>query len=277
MDYLEFAFRITPAEPGMEIAQAALSTLPFDSFTMEDDVLRAYIPEDQFVQADFDDLFLWGLDGFEIGYQISKIEQKNWNEEWEKNFSPIDVDGRATIRAPFHPAPASGMDILIEPRMSFGTGHHQTTYMMVTQILDTDCQGKDICDMGCGTGVLAIAAAKKGAKNVLAADIDEWAYGNALDNVAANECPQIRVVQGGAEVLGSETFDLFLANINRNILVRYMADYAKAVRPGGYLVMSGFYVPDNEAITTEAAKYGFSLEKALEKDRWSSLKFRKEA
>ena len=276
MDYLEFAFRITPSEPGMEIAQAALSTLPFDSFSMEDDVLRAYIPEDQFVQADFDDLFLWDLDGFEIDYQISKIEQKNWNEEWEKNFSPIDVDGRATIRAPFHPAPASGMDILIEPRMSFGTGHHQTTYMMVTHVLDTDCAGKDVCDMGCGTGVLAIAAAKKGAKNVLAADIDEWAYGNALDNVAANSCPQIRVVQGGAEVLGSKTFDLFLANINRNILVRYMADYARSVRPGGYLVMSGFYVPDNEAITAEAAKYGFSLEKALEKDRWSSLKFRKE-
>lgn len=276
MDYLEFAFRITPAEPGMEIAQAALSTLPFDSFTMEDDVLRAYIPEDQFVQADFDDLFLWDLDGFEIDYQISKIEQKNWNEEWEKNFSPIDVDGRATIRAPFHLAPASGMDILIEPRMSFGTGHHQTTYMMVTHVLDTDCAGKDVCDMGCGTGVLAIAAAKKGAKHILAADIDEWAYGNAMDNVAANSCPQIRVVQGGAEVLGSETFDLFLANINRNILVRYMADYARAVRPGGHLVMSGFYVPDNEAITAEAAKYGFTLEKALEKDRWSSLKFRKE-
>lgn len=276
MNYLEFAFRITPAEPGMEIAQAALSTLPFDSFTMEDDILRAYIPKDLFVQADFDDLFLWDLDGFEIDYQISKIEQKNWNEEWEKNFSPIDVDGRATIRAPFHPAPASGMDILIEPRMSFGTGHHQTTYMMVTHVLDTDCAGKDVCDMGCGTGVLAIAAAKKGAKNVLAADIDEWAYGNAMDNVAANSCPQIRVVQGGAEVLGSETFDLFLANINRNILVRYMADYARAVRPGGHLVMSGFYVPDNEAITAEAAKYGFTLEKALEKDRWSSLKFRKE-
>lgn len=277
MDYLEFAFRITPAEPGMEIAQAALSTLPFDSFTMEDDVLRAYIPEDQFVQTDFDDLFLWDLDDFEIKYQISKIEQKNWNEEWEKNFSPIDVDGQATIRAPFHPAPASGMDILIEPRMSFGTGHHQTTYMMVTHVLDTDCAGKDVCDMGCGTGVLAIVAAKKGAKNVLAADIDEWAYGNALDNVAANACPQIRVVQGGAEVLGEEKFDLFLANINRNILVRYMADYSRAVRPGGYLVMSGFYVPDNEAIAEEASKHGFTLEKALEKDRWSSLKFRKGA
>lgn len=277
MDYLEFAFRVTPSDPGLEIAQAALSTLPFDSFTIDDDVLKAYIPENLFVQEDFDDLFLWSLDGFEIEYQVSKIKQKNWNEEWEKNFTPIDVDGRAAIRAPFHPAPASGMDILIEPRMSFGTGHHQTTYMMVAQILDTDCQGKDVCDMGCGTGVLAIAAAKKGAKSVLAADIDEWAYSNALDNVAANRCPQIRVVQGGAEVLGEEKFDLFLANINRNILIRYMADYARGVRPGGHLVMSGFYVPDNEAIVQEAEKYGFSLEKSLEKDRWSSLKFRKNA
>ena len=130
--------------------------------------------------------------------------------------------------------------------------------------------------MGCGTGVLAIAAAKKGAKNVLAADIDSWAYENAKDNVAANACPQIRVVQGGAEVLGEQTFDLFLANINRNILLRYMADYARAVRPGGFLVMSGFYTPDNAAIEQEAAKYGFTRVKALEKDRWSALKFRKD-
>lgn len=275
MDYLEFVFRVTPADPGLEIAQAALSTLPFDTFTMDDGVLRAYIPEDRFIRKDFDDLFLWGLEGFEIGYEVSKIAQRNWNQEWEKNFSPIDVDGRATIRAPFHPAPVSGMDILIEPRMSFGTGHHQTTYMMVAHVLDTDCAGKRVCDMGCGTGVLAIAAAKKGAESILAADIDEWAYRNALDNVAANACPQVRVAQGGAEVLGEETFDLFLANINRNILLKYMADYARAVRPGGRLVMSGFYVPDNEAILAEAAQYGFSLEKALEKDRWSSLRLTK--
>lgn len=272
MDYLEFAFRVVPAEPGLEIAQAALSTLAFDTFTMEDEVLRAYIPEELFSQEDFDALFLWQLEGFDIRYEKTKIEQRNWNEEWEKNFTPIDVDALATIRAPFHPAPEQGLDILIEPRMSFGTGHHQTTYMMMRQVLEMDCAGKEVCDMGCGTGVLAIAAAKKGAKCVLAVDIDQWAYENALDNIAANHTPQIQVVLGGAEALGNRTFDILLANINRNILLKYMADYAQAVRPGGRLVMSGFYVPDNEAILLEAGKHGFSLEKALEKDRWSSLR-----
>lgn len=276
MDYLEFAFRVVPAEPGLEIAQAALSILPFDTFTIEDEVLRAYIPEDRFSQQDFDALFLWQLEDLDIRYTTTRIAQRNWNEEWEKNFTPIDVDRRAMIRAPFHPAPETGLDLIIEPRMSFGTGHHQTTYMMVCHVLDMDCAGRKVCDMGCGTGVLAIAAAKTGAQDVLAVDIDTWAYENALDNVAANGCGQIRVVQGGAEALGDETFDILLANINRNILLKYMPDYARAVRPGGRMAMSGFYVPDNEAICNEAEKYGFSLEKALEKDRWSALRFVKD-
>lgn len=276
MDYLEFAFRVVPAEPGLEIAQAALSTLPFDTFTIEDEVLRAYIPEELFSRQDFEALFLWQLEDLEIQYTTTRIAPRNWNEEWEKNFTPIDVDGRAMIRAPFHPAPESGLDLIIEPRMSFGTGHHQTTYMMICHVLEMDCTAKKVCDMGCGTGVLAIAAAKTGAQDVLAADIDSWAYENAQDNVAANGCRQIRVVQGGAEALGDETFDIFLANINRNILLKYMPDYARAVRDGGRLVMSGFYTPDNEAIRTEAEKYGFSLEKALEKDRWSALRFVKD-
>lgn len=274
-DYLEYSFRVTPSEPGLEIAQAALSTLPFDTFTIEDGVLRAYIREDLFDQEAFEDLFLWELEDFVISFDRKSIPQQNWNEQWEKSFTPIDIDGRATIRAPFHPAPASGLDILIEPRMSFGTGHHQTTHMMVEHLLDTSCRGLDVCDMGCGTGVLAIVAAKLGAENILAADIDSWAYENALDNISANDCPRIRVELGGAEVLGDRTFDVFLANINRNILIRYMADYARAVRLGGYLILSGFYVPDNDAIVAEAAKYGFSPVKSLEKDRWSALKFTK--
>ena len=137
------------------------------------------MPQERLSQKDVDGLFRWDLEGCRSACQVTKIPQRNWNEEWEKNFSPIEIEGRATIRAPFHPAPASGMDILIEPRMSFGTGHHQTTYMMVAHVLDTACAGKDVCDMRCGTGVLAIVTAKKGAKNVLAADIDPCAYETA--------------------------------------------------------------------------------------------------
>ena len=254
MNYLEFSFRVTPEDPGLEIAEAALSQLAFESFTIEDGVLKAYVREDLFDKEGFDGMFLWSLDGFDISYETVVVEQQNWNALWESNFQPIDVEGKAMVRAPFHKAPESGLDIIIEPRMSFGTGHHQTTYMM-----------------GCGTGVLAIIAAKQGARDVLAVDIDQWAYENSLDNIKANGCSGIRVKQGGAEELGNENFDIFIANINRNILIRYMADYAAAVRPGGILMLSGFYVPDAWALIAEAAKYGFELHKSLEKDHWSAL------
>ena len=271
MNYLEFSFRVTPEDPGLEIAEAALSQLAFESFTIEDGVLKAYVREDLFDKEGFDGMFLWSLDGFDISYETVVVEQQNWNALWESNFQTIDVEGKAMVRAPFHKAPESGLDIIIEPRMSFGTGHHQTTYMMMSLLLDTDCAGKNVCDMGCGTGVLAIIAAKQGARDVLAVDIDQWAYENSLDNIKANGCSGIRVKQGGAEVLGNENFDIFIANINRNILLRYMADYAAAVRPGGILMLSGFYVPDAGVLIAEAAKYGFELHKSLEKDHWSAL------
>lgn len=271
MNYLEFSFSVEPSEPGLEIAEAALSELAFESFTIEDGVLKAYVQEDLFDRKEFDGMFLWSLDDFEISYETKVIEQQNWNALWESNFQPIDVESKAMVRAPFHKAPEEGLDIIIEPRMSFGTGHHQTTYMMMSLLLDTECAGKDVCDMGCGTGVLAIIAAKRGARDVLAVDIDQWAYENSLDNIAANGCPEIRVKQGGVEALGNEKFDIFIANINRNILLRYMADYAAAVRPGGVLMLSGFYVPDAGALTEEAAKYGFRLHKSLEKDHWNAL------
>lgn len=271
MNYLEFSFSVEPSEPGLEIAEAALSELAFESFTIEDGVLKAYVREDLFDKDGFDGMFLWSLDGFEISYETKVIEQRNWNALWESNFQPIDVEGKAMVRAPFHKAPDKGLDIIIEPRMSFGTGHHQTTYMMMSLLLDTECAGKDVCDMGCGTGVLAIIAAKQGARDVLAVDIDQWAYENSLDNIAANGCPGIRVKQGGAEALGEEKFDIFIANINRNILLKYMADYAAAVRTGGVLMLSGFYVPDAAALTEEAEKYGFKPYKSLEKDHWSAI------
>ena len=221
-------------------------------------------------------MFLWGLEGFSISYEKKIIPQQDWNALWESNFSPIDVEGRAMIRAPFHPAPKKGIDIIIEPRMSFGTGHHQTTYMMMQHILDTPCQGKDVCDMGCGTGVLAILAKKCGANNVLAIDIDQWAYDNTLDNIKENNTPDITVKLGGAEALGSQKFDILVSNINRNILLSYMDKYADAVRSKGILLLSGFYVPDAKILIAEAEKYGFSLHSTLEKDHWTALKLVKE-
>jgi ribosomal protein L11 methyltransferase len=160
--------------------------------------------------------------------------------------------------------------------MSFGTGHHQTTYMMMQHLLSMDIEGKDVCDMGCGTAVLAILAKKLGGKNVVGIDIDQWAYDNAQDNIQANGTPDITVKLGGAEALGDEKFDILLANINRNILLRYMQVYCDAIREGGDLLLSGFYAPDAPVLIEEAARYGFKMAGAIEKDHWTALHLRKE-
>ncbi|MBQ2422237.1 MAG: 50S ribosomal protein L11 methyltransferase [Flavobacteriales bacterium] len=276
MNYIEYTFTVCPSVPGLEIAEAALSELPFESFTIEDGVLKAYIQEELFCEEDFNDMFLWDLPDMEISYEKKIIPQQDWNAVWESNFTPIDVDGKAMVRAPFHKAPDSGIDIIIEPRMSFGTGHHQTTYMMMQHLLSMDIEGKDVCDMGCGTAVLAILAKKLGGKNVVGIDIDQWAYDNAQDNIQANGTPDITVKLGGAEALGDEKFDILLANINRNILLRYMQVYCDAIRSGGHLLLSGFYVPDAPVLIEEAARYGFKMVGALEKDHWTALHLRKE-
>ena len=276
MNYIEYTFTVCPSVPGLEIAEAALSELPFESFTIEDGVLKAYIQEELFCENDFNDMFLWDLPDMEISYEKKIIPQQDWNAVWESNFTPIDVDGKAMVRAPFHSAPSSGIDIIIEPRMSFGTGHHQTTYMMMQHLLSMDIDGKDVCDMGCGTAVLAILAKKLGGKNVVGIDIDQWAYDNAQDNIQANGVPDITVKLGGAEALGDEKFDILLANINRNILLRYMQDYCSAIRSGGHLLLSGFYVPDAPVLIEEAARYGFALVGTIEKDHWTALHLCKE-
>ena len=276
MNYIEYTFTVCPSVPGLEIAEAALSELPFESFTIEDGVLKAYIQEELFCEEDFNDMFLWDLPDMEISYEKKIIPQQDWNAVWESNFTPIDVDGKAMVRAPFHKAPDSGIDIIIEPRMSFGTGHHQTTYMMMQHLLSMDIEGKDVCDMGCGTAVLAILAKKLGGKNVVGIDIDQWAYDNAQDNIQANGTPDITVKLGGAEALGDEKFDILLANINRNILLRYMQVYCDAIRSGGHLLLSGFYVPDAPVLIEEAARYGFKMAGVIEKDHWTALHLRKE-
>ncbi|MBR4402523.1 MAG: 50S ribosomal protein L11 methyltransferase [Flavobacteriales bacterium] len=276
MNYIEYTFTVCPSVPGLEIAEAALSELPFESFTIEDGVLKAYIQEELFCEEDFNDMFLWDLPDMEISYEKKIIPQQDWNAVWESNFTPIDVDGKAMVRAPFHKAPDSGIDIIIEPRMSFGTGHHQTTYMMMQHLLSMDIEGKDVCDMGCGTAVLAILAKKLGGKNVVGIDIDQWAYDNAQDNIQANCTPDITVKLGGADALGDEKFDILLANINRNILLRYMQVYCDAIRDGGHLLLSGFYVPDAPVLIEEAARYGFKMAGAIEKDHWTALHLRKE-
>ncbi|MGB8376087.1 MAG: 50S ribosomal protein L11 methyltransferase, partial [Salegentibacter sp.] len=205
-NYLEFRFLIEPLQPASEILIAELGYLGFESFVENEDGVTAYIPKEEYEEDLLAGVHILQSDEFEITYSCDEIEQVNWNEEWEKNFSPILVDDTCSVRAPFHPQPDVEFDIVIEPKMSFGTGHHATTHMMIQHILKNEWEGKSVLDMGCGTGVLAILTALKGAKTVDAIDIDNWCYQNTLENIERNSVDYIQVDEGGAELLEGRKF-----------------------------------------------------------------------
>ncbi|MCB0445224.1 MAG: 50S ribosomal protein L11 methyltransferase, partial [Gelidibacter sp.] len=192
---------------------------------------------------------------------------------WEKNFNPIIVDNVCSVRAPFHPKPDTKYDIIIEPKMSFGTGHHETTHMMIQHILKNDFKNKSVLDMGCGTGVLAILAEIKGAKPIDAIDYDHWCYLNSIENVERNNCKHITVIEGDASALSGKKYDTIIANINRNILLNDMASYAKCLHPNGTLFLSGFYKDDIAVIEETCNKHLLKHVETLEKNNWVALKF----
>ena len=272
-NYLEFKFKIEPLQPASEILVAELGYLGFESFVEEEDGLTAYIPAEEYEDDLLAGVHILQSDEFQITYSKGEIEQVNWNEEWEKNFSPIMVDDICSVRAPFHPEPDTEFDIVIEPKMSFGTGHHATTHMMIQHILKNDWNDKAVLDMGCGTGVLAILASMKGAKFVDAIDIDNWCYQNTLENVGRNECDNINVEEGGAELLQDRKYDMILANINRNILLRDLPIYKDCLNEGGNLFLSGFYEEDIPVIKQTCNDLGLEYVDHLEKSNWVAIKF----
>lgn len=276
LNYLEFQFKINPLQPASEILIAELGYAGFESFVENEDGVTAYIPVEEFNEEIFAGIHIMHSREFEITFVSNEIEQVNWNIEWEKNFKPIVVDEKCSVRAPFHEKPDTEFDIVIEPKMSFGTGHHATTHMMLQFILAGNWEGASVLDMGCGTGVLAILAKMKGAAEVDAIDIDNWCYLNTLENIERNHCPQIKVYEGGAELLGEKVYDRIIANINRNILLEDLRFYAKCLNPGGELFLSGFYTEDIPAIEEECKKYSLTLQAQLERENWAALKFRKE-
>ena len=271
--YIGYYFTVEPLVPAVEILIAELGYGGFESFVETENGVTAYIQKEEWNSDILDDVQILKSDEFKISYIFNEIEQTNWNEEWEKNFPPIVVDDVCTVRAPFHDVPKTKYDIIIEPKMSFGTGHHETTHMMIQHILNNDFSNKSVLDMGCGTGVLAILAEMKGAAKIDAIDIDNWCYLNSLENVQRNNCKHISVYEGDASLLKEKAYDVIIANINRNILLADMSKYVTCLKKEGLLFLSGFYKDDISIINKECSKYGLKLQESLEKNNWVSLKF----
>ena len=275
MNYLEFKFIIEPVEPASEILIAELGYAGFESFVENEDGVTAYIPKEEYDPEILAGIHILQSPDFDISYSHQEIEQVNWNEEWEKNFHPIVVNDECGVRAPFHKKADVKYDIIIEPKMSFGTGHHATTHMMIEFLLRNNLEGQTVLDMGCGTGVLAIVAEKKGAAAVDAIDIDNWCYQNTLENIERNECTQITAYEGAAELLEGKKYDVVIANINRNILLDDIETYNSCLNKGGIMYLSGFYSKDIAVIREECEKHQLQYEDFLERDEWVALKFNK--
>ena len=278
MDYIEVKLTCVPNNEAINnVLASVLGEIGFDSFVEHENGTLAYVVKNIYdaealsqVIADFP------LDTA-ISYEVKEIEDRNWNEEWEKNyFSPIILEDQCVIKSSFHKdVPDAKYTIVINPKMAFGTGHHQTTILMLREILKRDFTGQRVLDMGCGTAILAILASMRGAKDVVAIDIDEWAYDNAIENLNLNRIENVRVEIGGANLLGAVKFDTVIANINRNILLEDMHAYANVLNTGGTLYMSGFYTEDIAVLKIEADKHGLIFEYSTERDNWAGVKFTK--
>ncbi|MBS9766305.1 MAG: 50S ribosomal protein L11 methyltransferase [Flavobacteriaceae bacterium] len=270
--YIEYVFEIKPKEPASEILIAELGEAGFDSFVENENGLSAYIKKADWNDAILEDIFILKSEEFAITYTKNEIAPVNWNSEWEKNFQPIQVENTISVRAPFHEATDLPYEIVIEPKMSFGTGHHETTYAMLQQLMQVDLKDKKVLDMGCGTGILAIFASMKGATSVDAIDIDEWCYENTLENIERNNAKGISAFHGDASLLKNKNYDVIIANINRNILLNDMSHYANSLAQNGVLLLSGFYQEDIPVMEEELQKYDLKIVTVIERNRWVAIK-----
>ena len=273
--YIAYEFSVTPKNPATEILIAELGYMGFESFVENDNGVTAYIQKQEWNSNILDDLYILGSAEFKIKFSYHEVIQTNWNKEWEKNLNPIQVDGQVSVRAPFHENPSLKYDIVIEPKMSFGTGHHETTHMMIQHLLALDLENKKVLDMGCGTGILAIFSEMKGAQPTEAIDIDSWCYQNSIENVQRNGCKHITVLEGDSSLLKGEKYDVIIANINRNILLSDMKIYTDCLHQEGILLLSGFYKDDIAIIESEVVKHGLVFDKMIQRNRWVALKYNK--
>ncbi len=279
MDYIELKCEIIPYNEAVaQILIAELGELGYDSFTENDDSVDAYITEDLF---NIETVKAINLDylpdtNFELNYSYKTVISQDWNAVWESNFQPVIISDQVVIRASFHTdTPKVPYDIVIDPKMSFGTGHHSTTSLMVQSILNSDIKDKRVLDMGCGTSLLAILASMRGAKTVDAIDIDEWPYKNSLENIKNNQAENVSVFLGDASLLEGKEYDIVLANINRNILLNDMKSYVACLPQNGLLIMSGFYTEDLKYILEEAEKNNMNYIDHKVDQNWVAVRFEK--
>ncbi|GHV60447.1 ribosomal protein L11 methyltransferase [Bacteroidia bacterium] len=277
MDYYELKLGLHPnTEINRDILSAVLAEIGFESFVDSDAGLSAFVPENRYSEGAIAEVLEnVPLVDTSVQYHIEKIAGRDWNDEWEKNFfEPIIIDNQVVIHSSFHQnIPQLRYDIVIDPKMAFGTGHHATTSLMVSYLVELDLNGKSFLDMGCGTSVLAILAKLKNAEPVTAIDIDEWSYNNSLENIQLNHTPDIRVLLGDANLLGKEVYDVIFANINRNILMQDIPAYAQCMHSGSSLFLSGFYAEDREIIRETCEQQQLQFVSYKEKENWVAVHY----
>lgn len=273
--YIEIFFHIEPFnEDYADIIIAELTDLDYDNFVKDENGIYAYILSEDYDANRIDEIYFLKNQP-NIKRTIKEIKEQNWNQKWEENYPYIELE-KCIVYAPFHEnIPKKEYEIKISPKMSFGTGHHATTYMMLDFMLNENLTNSDVLDMGCGTGVLAILAAKKGSQKVTAIDIDEWAFENSLENIKLNKTEHIQVLKGDKSLLGSDTYDFIFANINRNILIEDIPSYEKVLNSNGKLFLSGFYESDVKDIRQLCEKHNLSFQEIKERNSWCALSFTK--
>jgi len=279
MNYFEVEITINPYSSEIsEIIVAELSEVGFESFVDIENGLQAYIQEKLFDN----EILKVILEAekyatYKIGFSIKNIPAQNWNALWESNFDPMFISDQIVVKAPFHNIHGSfKYEILIEPKMSFGTGHHETTSLVMELMLGMNFADKTVLDMGCGTGILAILASKMGASNITAIDFDEWAYNNSLENFERNQCKHIKAIMGTAEVIPYMQNEIILANINKNVLLNDIKEYSKVLKSNGLLILSGFYLDDVIDIEAEAKNNLLLFQNKKSKNNWAACIFKKQ-
>tara|TARA_B110000238_G_scaffold19308_1_gene18947 strand:+ start:1801 stop:2631 length:831 start_codon:yes stop_codon:yes gene_type:complete len=276
MSYTELTVELKPMQPFADILVARLNEINYETFLLEENILKCYIQTSILQKNESIDIILSLSDQTKINYFFNKIDKKNWNAKWEESFSPVKINSNCIIRADFHKENKDiEHEIVITPKMSFGTGHHETTFLMSNEIFNIKLTNLSILDMGSGTGVLSIISSKLGAKEVMAIDIDEWAYENSIENSILNNTNNINFFNGDVSLIRNKNFDCILANINRNIILRDLVTYYKSLIKGGKLLISGFLVEDFDIVNKKINEIGFKLINKKNKNKWLMLHLEK--